>query len=170
MTANETKSKKKDSDSKNINYLKKEIQNLKTNIKEKEDKLLRSYADLQNYQKRMQKELKINEDELKKKYLSEILDLKELLEKAMNDENPKEGLNLLLKNINIFLEKEEIKCIDCVGKKFDHNIHHAITTINKDSCEDDTIIEELKKGYMICDKLLRPSHVIVAKNNENKKE
>ena len=63
----------------------------------------------------------------------------------------------------LFMEKEKIKPIECIGKKFDHNLHHAITTVENKDCEDDTIIEEIKKGYIINEKLLRPSQVIVAK-------
>jgi len=166
MTTKNPKNKKKGT---NSNILKKEIKKLKHDLKEKEDKLIRNYAEFQNYQKRMQKELKLNENELKKKYILELLDLKELLEQAYNDKSPKDGLKLLLKNINNFFEKEKIQTIDCMGKKFDHNIHHAITTIEKNDCEDDIIIEEVKKGYMLNDKLLRPSHVIVVKNCDKEK-
>ena len=154
---------------KGLDALKKEIRKLKHEIKEKEDKLIRSYADFQNLQKRMEKELQIKEEETKRKYLSELLDLNELLKKAYEDNNPKEGLKLLMNNIKNFFEKEQIKSIDCVGEKFDHNLHHAVTTIEKDDCEDETIIEEVKKGFMINDRLLRPSHVIVAKNKKNEK-
>jgi len=163
MTTKKSTGKKKDS-----NSLKKEIKKLKQELKEKEDKLLRSYADLQNYQKRMEKELQIKEEETKKKYLSELLDLNELLKKAYEDNDPKEGLKLMINNIENFFEKEQIKSIDCVGEKFDHNLHHAVTTIEKDDCEDETIVEEVKKGYMINDKLLRASQVIVSKKKMNK--
>ena len=163
MTAKKFTGKKKDPYSS-----KQEIKKLKQELKEKEGKLLRSYADLQNYKKRMEKELQIKEEETKKKYLSELLDLKELLKKAYEDKDPKEGLKLMINNIEKFFEKEEIKSIDCVGEKFNHNLHHAVTTIEKDDCEDETIVEEVKKGYMINDKLLRPSHVIVAKKKMNK--
>jgi molecular chaperone GrpE len=162
MTAKKSTGKKK-----NLDSLKKEFKKLKQELKEKEDKLLRSYADLQNYQKRMEKELQINEEETKKKYLSELIDLHELLKKAYEDNDPKEGLKLMINNMEKFFEKEQIKSIDCVGEKFDHNLHHAVTTIEKNDCENETIVEEVKKGYMMNDKLLRPSHVIVAKKKEN---
>ena len=69
-----------------------------------------------------------------------------------------------------FFDKEQIKEITCIGEKFDHNLHHAVTIINKDNCEDNLIIEEVKKGYTINNKLLRPSQVIVSKKKEDKKE
>ena len=142
------------------------LANLKKELKEKEEKLIRSLADFQNYQKRMEKELILKEEETKKKYISELLDLYELLKKAHDDDNPKEGLKLLINNIESFMEKEQIKSIECVGQKFDHNYHHAVTTIEKEDCEDNTIVEEVKKGYIVNDKLLRPSHVIVSKKKD----
>jgi molecular chaperone GrpE len=136
-------------------------------LKEKNDKLLRTCADQQNYQKRMEKELILREEEIKRKYLSEIIDLNEILKKAYEDKNPKHGLKLILNNLEKFFEKENIKYIDCMGKSFDHTVHHAVTTIEKNDCENDIIVEEVKKGYMIGDSLLRPSQVIVAKRKEN---
>jgi len=166
MATPKTTGKKKDPSAEKIDSLKKEIKKLKSNLKEKDDKLLCSMADFQNYQKRMEKELQSRENETKKKYISELLDLTELLKKAFEDENPKNGLKLMINNIENFFEKENIRYINCVGSKFDHNLHHAVTTIEKEDCEDETIIEEVKKGYMINDKILRPSQVIVAKKIE----
>jgi molecular chaperone GrpE len=158
--------KKKDNSDKKIVSLSNEIENLKKELKNKEDQFLRSIADYQNYQKRIEKETELIKEETKKKYLSELIDLNELLKKAYEDNNPKDGLKLMINNIEKLFEKEQIKCIDCVGKKFDHNIHHAVTTVNKDDCEDNLIIEEVKKGYTINEKLLRPSKVIVVKKEK----
>lgn len=165
MTTKKTTEKKKENTEKNTN-LKKELQQLKIELKEKNDKLLRSIADFQNYQKRIEKELTCREQETRKKYLEKLIDLHELLKKVYDDNNPKEGLKLLINNIENFFKKEQIKQINCIGEKFNHNIHYAITTLERNDCEDNTIIEEVKKGYMLNDKILRPSHVIVAKKVE----
>ena len=150
-----------------IGTLETEKQKLQQELKEKNDKLLRTCADFQNYQKRSVKELLFKEEETKKKYLSELIGVHELLTKAYEDENPKQGLKLIIQNIDIFFEKEQIKHIDCVGKSFDHTMHHAISTIRKDNYEDNVIAEEVKRGYIIKDKVFRPSQVIVVKNKEN---
>jgi molecular chaperone GrpE len=168
MTSKKTTGKKDETSTKKTLSLKKENEKLKQELKEKDEKLLRSIADFQNYQKRMQKELRLCEEQTKQKYLAELIDLNELLKKAYEDNDPKEGLKLMVNNIENFFEKEDIKYINCVGEKFDHNLHHAITTVEKDDCEDDIIIEEVKKGYMVNDKLLRPSQVIVTKKIEKK--
>jgi molecular chaperone GrpE len=163
MTTTKSTGKKKNSTNK-IDSLKKENKKIKNELKEKNEKLLRSIADFQNLQKRNERELQQCREETKNRYLCELLDLKELLQKAYEDNNPKAGLKLMINNIENFFEKEEIKSINCIGEKFDHNLHHAVTTIEKKDCEDNTIIEEVKKGYTINNKLLRPAHVIVAKN------
>jgi len=157
---------KKDIDKSKIKKYKQHIEKLEAELKEKNDKLLRTCADIQNIQKRLQKELLFKEDDTKKKYITELIDLYELLQKAFNDEKPKKGLELILQNLDNFFEKENIHHIDCKGKPFDHNKHHAISTIEKNDCEDNIIVEEIKKGYMINEKVLRPSQVIVVKNKD----
>lgn len=168
MTTKKPNDKKKDDIQNKIKKLEKEVNQLKEELKEKNEKILRTSADLQNFQKRMEKELITREEEIKRKYISELIDLNEILKKAYEDRNPKEGLKLILNNLEKFYENENIKYIDCMGKLFDHKLHHAITTIDKKDCENDTIIEEVKKGYMIGDCLLRPSQVVVVKKKENK--
>jgi len=170
MTAKKNTEKTKSTNTKEIENLKKKIYKLKDELKEKDEKLIRSYADFQNYQKRMEKELVLKEEEIKRKYLLELLDLNEILKKAYEDKDPKDALKLMIDNIERFFEKEKVKVINCVGEKFDHNLHHAVTIIDKDNCEDNLIIEEVKKGYIIDDRLLRPSQVIVSKKKDIKKE
>ncbi|UCF12199.1 MAG: nucleotide exchange factor GrpE [Thermoplasmatales archaeon] len=170
MTARKSSTKKNNAEINpqiKLKKIEKEVKQLKKELKEKNDKHLRVCADIQNYQKRMEKELQRNEDEIKKKYLSELIDINELLKKAYEDKNPKQGLKLILNNLEKFFEKEHIKYIDCLGKSFDHSLHHAVTIVEKNDCENDTIIEEIKKGYIIGESLLRPSQVIVAKKKEN---
>ena len=149
-----------------IKELEEQIKKLQIEVNDKNDKYLRTLADYQNYQKRIEKEINCRGEDLKKKYLFELLDFQELLKKAYEDKDPKEGLKLLINNFNKFFEKEDIKYIECKGKTFDHTFHHAISTMEKDDCVDGTIVEEVKKGYMIGDKLLRPSHVIVVKKKK----
>jgi molecular chaperone GrpE len=154
------------SDKNKIKHLKNEIKLLNEEIKKKDDQLMRSLADYQNLIKRNEKEIQLTKNEIKKTYLSELIDIKELIIKALDDENPKDGLNLIIKNLDKFFEDENIKHIECIGKQFDHNLHHAVSTIEKNDCDDNIIIEEIKKGYIVNEKVLRPSQVIVSKKNQ----
>ena len=151
---------------KSIDILKNKIKNKDIQIKKlklENDKILRSLADLQNIHKRNEKQYESDYKTFKKKYLIQLIDIFDLLKNANNDKNPKHGIKLIINQIEKILEDENIKYIDCIGKSFDHKIHHAITTIEKNDCDDETIIEELKKGYFINNDLLRPSQVIVSK-------
>jgi molecular chaperone GrpE len=143
--------------------LEEDLQKISQELKEKNDKLLRSYADFQNYQKRMEKEILSKEEDIKKQYLSELLDLFELLTKVKDDNNPKEGIEAIRKHLQSLFDREQITPIESIGKPFDHNIHHAVSTIEKNDSPEDLIIEEIKKGYMLKGKIMRPSQVIVAK-------
>jgi molecular chaperone GrpE len=163
---NDTKKQLQESQQNKIIKLEEEITKLQIDIKDKNDKFLRTLADYQNYQKRMEKEITCREEDIKKRYLNELLDFQELLKKAYEDNDPKEGLKLLINNFDKFFEKEGIRHIECKGKPFDHTFHHAISTMEQNDCADGTILEEVKKGYMIGDKLLRPSQVIVVKKKE----
>ncbi|MBN1281234.1 MAG: nucleotide exchange factor GrpE [Candidatus Thermoplasmatota archaeon] len=162
----ETKKRTQDTLQIKIKELEDTLQQLRQELKEKNDKYLRALADYQNYEKRMEKELSCREEQLKKKYLTELLDFQELLKQAYADTSPKEGLKLLIQNFDKFFEKEGITYIECKGKPFDHTLHHALSVIEKDECTDGEIVEEVKKGYMLGEKLLRPSQVIVVKKKD----
>jgi len=160
-----------DSHLKEIDCLKQEIEKLKQELNEKNDKLLRSYADLQNYQKRIAKEIECSEEEARNKYLLEIVDLYELLQKAYENSNPKDGIQAIIQNIQHLMEIEQIKPIDSLGRPFDRYYHYAISTVEKNDAQDGQIVDEIKKGYMVGNRVLRPSKVVVAKNkNIIKKE
>ena len=147
-----------------------ELKKVKAELTETQDKLLRAYAENQNIQKRMEKERHHLLEEIQKKYLTELIDLLELLKQAYDDKNPKEGIKLLLNNIESFLKKENITTIESVGKPFDYNLHHALCTIENEECDDNIVVEEIKKGYMLDNKLLRPAHVVVSKKKKNEGE
>ena len=166
MTTKKTTEKKKEPHDKTIDNLKQEIEKLKQELNEKNDKLLRSYADLQNYQKRIEKEIALREEEIRKKYILEIIDLFELLQKTYENVNPKDGIQAILQNIKHLLDLEQVTPIDCLGKTFDHDCHYAISTIEKNDCPDGQIVDEIKRGYKIGNKILRPSHVVVVKNKK----
>lgn len=148
-----------------------DINTLKQELQEKQDKLLRAYADNQNLRKRMEKEQEKRDADIQKRYLLELVDIKELLNKVLEDPCPKEGINAILHSLDIFFDKEHVVPIECVGKPFDHNCHHALSTTYTEGCKEGDIVEEVKKGYFVKDRVLRPSHVIVAQEKiQNKQE
>jgi molecular chaperone GrpE len=164
-TAEETEDKTKESS---------EVQ-LEKKIAELNDKVLRLLAENQNIRKNHERE---KEDILKYgsfNFASQILSLTDNLDRAFSifksNEKFKDkefleitnGIELIEKELLNTLEKNSITYVDCLNKKFDPNFHQALSEIESEK-EPGTVIEEIQKGYVLHDRLLRPSLVNVAKS------
>ena len=152
-------------------------------LKETEDKLLRSLAEIENQRRRFEKEIKDAFEFGSFNFAKESLAILDNLQRAKiaikNDEVLKSNkdLNKFLENISIIekdlisiFEKNRITKIDAKGKKFDPNLHQAMTEIEDDQSEVGTVIQEIQNGYMLGDRLLRPALVGVAKKKKSKNE
>ncbi len=150
-------------------------------LKETEDRLLRSLAEIENQRRRFEKEIKDAFDFGSFNFARESLAILDNLQRAKiaikNDSNLKNNKDLdkFVENINIIerdlvsiFEKNNIKKIDTVNKKFDPNIHQAMTEIEDDSVETGVILQEMQAGYMLGTRLLRPALVGVAKKKDVK--
>ena len=150
-------------------------------IAELNDKVLRLLAENQNVRKNQEKE---KEDILKYgsfNFASQILNLTDNLDRAFsifkNNEKFKDkefleitnGIELIEKELLSTLEKNSIIYIDCLNKKFDPNFHQALSEIDSEK-EPGTVVEEVQKGYMLHDRLLRPSLVNVAKSSKKEEK
>ncbi len=147
-------------------------------LKETEDKLLRSLAEIENQRRRFEKEVKDAFEFGSFNFAKESLAILDNLQRAKiaisNDVVLKENkdLNKFLENISIIekdlisiFEKNNIKKIEAKGKKFDPNIHQAMSEIEDEKSEPGTIVQEIQSGYMLADRLLRPVLVGIAKNS-----
>ena len=152
-------------------------------LKEAEEKLLRSLAEIENQRRRFEKEIKdafeFGSFNFAKENLATLDNLQRAKDAIKNDEKLKDNkdLNKFLENINIIekdlisiFEKNNIKKIDAKGKKFDPNFHQAMSEIEDDKAEPGQIIQEIQAGYMLGDRLLRPALVSVAKKKDIKEE
>ena len=150
-------------------------------LKETEEKLLRSLAELENQRRRFEKDIKDAFEFGSFNFAKESLALLDNLQRAKdaikNDKELKENKDLdkFLENINIIekdlvsiFEKNNIKKIDAKDKKFDPNFHQAMTEIEDGSSEPGTIVQEIQTGYMLGERLLRPALVGVAKKKSSK--
>jgi len=152
-------------------------------ILELEDKLARAFAEMENQRRRFEKE---REDAFNYggfAFAKETLNLIDNLERSKkileNDEELKnsETLKKTLQHFEIInkdmvsiLSKNGITPLESIGKKLDPNFHQAMMEINDDQKEPGTIIQEIQKGFMMKDRLLRPSLVGVSKKTEDKQE
>ena len=152
-------------------------------ILELEDKLARTFAEMENQRRRYEKEKEDAYEYGGFAFAKEALSLIDNLERSkqilQNDESLKnsdalkktlEHLEIIDKDlISIFL-KNNIKPIESLGKKLDPNFHQAMMEIDDDNKEPGTIVQEIQKGFTIKDRLLRPSLVGVSKKTSNKEE
>ena len=152
-------------------------------IKELEDKVARTFAEMENQRRRFEKE---REDAFNYggfAFAKETLNLIDNLERSKqileNDEALKdsealkktlEHFDIINKDMVSILSKNGITPLDSIGKKLDPNFHQAMMEIDDDQKEPGTIIQEIQKGFMMKDRLLRPSLVGVSKKTENKEE
>ena len=152
-------------------------------LKETEEKLLRSLAEIENQRRRFEKEIKDAFEFGSFNFAKESLAILDNLQRAKiaikNDEILKSNKDLdkFLENISIvekdlisIFEKNNIKPIDSLNKKLDPNFHQAMMEIEDDTKEPGTIIQEIQKGFTIKDRLLRPSLVGVSKKVTTKQE
>ncbi len=176
----ENRSEAKETSSEDIKTNKKEV-SIEDKLKETEDKLLRSLAEIENQRRRFEKEIKDAFEFGSFNFAKENLAILDNLQRAKiairNDKVLKENKDLekFLENITIIekdlisiFEKNNIKKIDSIGKKFDPNLHQAMSEIEDEKSEQGTVLQEIQAGYMLGERLLRPVLVAVAKKKLKK--
>ena len=154
---------------------------LEEKLKISDDKLLRSLAEIENQRRRFEKEIKdafeFGSFNFAKESLAILDNLQRAKEAIKNDEKLKKNADLdrFLENITIIekdlvsiFEKNRIKKIESKDKIFDPNIHQAMSEIENEKVEAGTVLQEIQAGYMLGERLLRPSLVSVSKKKTTK--
>ena len=152
-------------------------------ILELEDKLARTFAEMENQRRRYEKEKEDAYEYGGFAFAREALSLIDNLERSkqilQNDESLKNSdalkktldhLEVIDKDLISIFSKNNIKPIESLGKKLNPNFHQAMIEIDDDNKEPGTIVQEIQKGFTIKDRLLRPSLVGVSKKTSNKEE
>ena len=145
------------------------LEDLERTCSELRDRYIRLAADFDNYRKRSIKEREIAIDLANAKILEDllvILDDFEMALPSLENEKNREGIKMLYKKLLKILQEHGLSGIECVGKQFDPNLHEAFCQ-EASSAESGTILEEYQKGYRIKSKVLRPSKVKIAENQES---
>ena len=170
-----------DNNSENINDIKEITPEDK--VLELEDKLARAFAEMENQRRRFEKEREdafnyggfafaketlnlIDNLEISK----QILENDEVLKNSKALKKTLEHFEIINKDMVSILSKNGITALDSIGKKLDPNLHQAMMEINDDQKEPGTIVQEIQKGFMMKDRLLRPSLVGVSKKTEKQEE
>ena len=148
-----------------------------------QEKLLRTMAEMENQRRRFEKEKKEAFEFGGFNFAGESLSLLDNIDRAIisfkNDENLKnnkdlnkiiDGIEIVKQDLVSIFKKNGITPIECVNKKFDPNFHQAMLEIEDNTKESATVIQEIQKGFMMKDRLLRPSFVGVTKKREENVE
>jgi len=148
-----------------------------------QDKLLRTMAEMENQRRRFEKEKQEAFEFGGFNFAAESLLLIDNIDRAIisfkNDESLKnnkdlnkiiDGIEIVKKDLVSIFKKNGIEPIECINKKFDPNFHQAMIEIENNTKEPGTVVQEMQKGYMMKDRLLRPSLVGVAKKIEEKEK
>ena len=176
----ENNSEKKSEDNVDVES-KEKNQNPEDQILELEDKLARTFAEMENQRRRFEKEKEEAYEYGGFAFAKEALNLIDNLERSkqvlQNDESLKdsdalkkmlEHFDIIYKDLLSVFSKNNIKPIESLNKKLDPNFHQAMMEIEDDQKEPGTIVQEIQKGFTIKDRLLRPSLVGVSKISEKK--
>ena len=170
---------------KTVEEQKEEIKELtpEEKIAELEDKVARTFAEMENQRRRFEKEKEDAFEYGGYSFAKEALSLIDNLDRSKhvleNDEKLKETealkkiidhLDIIKKDLLTVFEKNNIKPIDSLNKRLDPNLHQAMMEIEDDTKEPGTIIQEIQKGFTIKDRLLRPTLVGVSKKITKKEE
>jgi molecular chaperone GrpE len=147
-----------------------DVEALKAERNALQDRLLRTAAEFDNYRKRIDRERRDQSESAASSMLAEILPVVDNLERALQAPSGPEaagyraGVELILRQLADLLRKRGVTPIDVVGADFDPRFHQAVSQETSDAHRDGEVMEELQRGYMLGDRLLRPAMVKVAKS------
>ena len=143
-----------------------ELAKTKQELEETTDRLKRIVAEFENYKKRSGKERELLYNSLLADIVSSFLPVIDNLEKAAEakteDENYKQGLELVLKQFKDVLTKLGVEEIKTVGETFDPEVHEAVSSLQDDTKGEKEIVQEYRKGYKVGTKVVRHAMVVVA--------
>jgi molecular chaperone GrpE len=160
-----------------LKVLRSELQSVKEELKKAREssegslsKLKYLMADFDNYRKQMEKQAATKAESAKAELLLKFLNIRDdylralsVAKQAKTEAVVIEGLEGILKNIDSLLASEGVREIETVGTPFDPNVHDAIAHSARDDVEENTVTAEIRKGYMLNSKVLRPGLVEIAK-------
>jgi molecular chaperone GrpE len=143
---------------------------LKADLETYKDLALRARADLDNYRKRMAREKEDATRYANATFLERLIPILDNFEFGLqaarsgsSDSAVLDGMTMVYKQLQDFLAGSGVETIDAQGQKFDPNLHEAIAQEDHPEAEEGTVIRQIRKGYKLRDRLIRPANVVVAK-------
>jgi molecular chaperone GrpE len=156
--------------SEELKYVKEELSRVRESSQSNLNKLKYLMADFDNYRKQMEKQVASKVESSKAEVLLKFLSIRddylralEIAKQSMSEGVVLEGLEAILKNLDSLLKSERVMEIETIGTPFDPNIHDALSFSYRDDVPENTVTGEIRKGYMLNNKVLRPSLVEISK-------
>lgn len=147
-----------------------ELDVCKESLAEWEDKFLRLAADYDNYKKRSAREFGELIQNANEALIGQLIPIVDNFERALDAATSSEdltsfhrGIEMIYQQLRKILEQQGVKEIAALNEPFDPNVHEALMVIEKEDMPPEMVVEEIEKGYMLNDKVLRPSKVAVSK-------
>ena len=151
-------------------YAKEELSRVRESSQSNLNKLKYLMADFDNYRKQMEKQVASKVESSKAEVLLKFLSIRDdylralqIAKQSMSEGVVLEGLEAILKNLDSLLRSEGVMEIETIGTPFDPNIHDALSFSYRDDVPENTVTGEIRKGYMLNNKVLRPSLVEISK-------
>lgn len=146
-----------------------EIEQLRKQVEEGNQRLLRAQADFDNFRRRTLKEKEELAQYASMKLIGELLPVTDNMERALaaskanqDFESLAKGVDMIFRQFSQVLENEGLKAMDAVGQPFNPEFHQAIMQVESEEHEEGIVVEEVQKGYMLKEKVLRPAMVKVS--------
>ena len=160
-----------------VTRLKEEIEEKNKQAEELNDKYLRAYADLDNYRKQMQKKMEDYRRSYEIEFFNKIIPILDSFDRALSGAEFNANFDNFYKGIEIIHRqlKEALKSLGLIefsglGEVFDPSRHEAVATVSTDEQPEDIIVEEISKGYIVDDRVIKPAKVYVSKQKEGGQE
>lgn len=147
-----------------------EMARMQQEVEQANDMMLRLAAELDNYKKRVAKERESLIRYAAQDVLQELISVLDNFERAIESADKSkdfvsflEGVKMIYKNMYDVMGRKGLVRIDAVGETFDPNVHEAVMQVTSEEHPENVVVEELQKGYMLHDRVIRPSMVVVSK-------
>ena len=144
-----------------------ELERVRAELRDERDRYMRMSADFKNYRRRIEREGEKFAAEGKREVIVPLLsvldDLERALQWASDGEQPLvQSMRLIYKKLLALLETQDVRPFDSVGKRFTPDLHEAVAVVDDEDVESGTIVDDLRRGYLWNNELLRPTQVRVA--------
>ncbi|SRR5699024_532263 len=156
-------------DQEKVDALEEQLTKIQQEKDETYDRMLRIQAEFDNFKRRTKREREADRKYKAQDLANKLLPVIDNFERAFETEVPEEansfveGMSMVYRQLTEALKSEGVEVIETIGKPFDPNIHHAVMQVEDEETDSEVIVEELQKGYMLKDRVIRPAMVKVNK-------